>query len=216
MRRRVLTTTVAVGMLLAATALGGCTQGDGPVVERSRDVGAFSGIDAGGGVQVHVTIGATTSLVVHAQANIQDKVATEVRSDGTLRIEATEDFVVADPVVIDLTTPTLTAISLSGGAAVELDGLEADALEVSLSGGARATISGAATALTISGRGGSTASLGELASETIAVSLDGGATAEVDASGSVRGSASGGAKLRVSGEATVEVETSGGAEVSHS
>jgi hypothetical protein len=182
-------------------------------VERTREVGSFSRIEAGGGVQVHVTIGQAGPIVVHAQENIQDKVSTEVRSDGTLRIEAKEDFVVADPVVIEATTPELTAISLSGGATAELDGLQADMLDLSLSGGARATISGTATAVTISARGGSTASLYGLESGTVTVNLDGGATAEVQASGSVTGSASGGAKLRIRGAAPVQVETSGGAEV---
>jgi hypothetical protein len=86
-------------------------------------------------------------------------------------------------------------------------------LDLSLSGGARATISGTATAVTISARGGSTASLYGLESGTVTVNLDGGATAEVQASGSVTGSASGGAKLRIRGAAPVQVETSGGAEV---
>jgi hypothetical protein len=185
------------------------------VVDESREVGAFAGIEAGGGVQVHVTIGQTAPIVVHAQVNIQDKISTEVRSDGTLRIEAREDFVVADPVVIEVTTPELTSLSLSGGAAVQLSGLEADALAVSLSGGARATISGTVTEMTLAARGGATALLGGLTIETAMVDLDGGASAEMYVTGSVTGSASGGATLQVSGQASVQVDTSGGAEVSH-
>jgi hypothetical protein len=203
---------------LAATviALAACTQGNGPVVDQTREVGSFSKIEAGGGLQVHVTIGQTGPIVVHAQENIQDKVSTEVRSDGTLRIEADGDFIVEDPVVIDVTMPELTAISLSGGTGVVVEDLEADALALSLSGGARATISGTVTSLTLSAKGGSIASLAELASQTVSVSMDGGSTAEVRASGSVEGSASGGATLQVSGQASVTVDTSGGAEVSHS
>jgi hypothetical protein len=203
---------VVVGALVALTA---CAQGAGPVVDESREVGAFAGIEAGGGVQVHVTIGQTAPIVVHAQENIQDKISTEVRSDGTLRIEARDDFVVADPVVVEVSTPELTSISLSGGAAVQLSDLEASALAVSLSGGARATISGTVTEITLAARGGATALLGGVTVEMARVDLDGGASAEMHVTGSVTGSASGGATLQVSGEASVQVDTSGGAEVSH-
>lgn len=204
--------TLAAASLLVLAA---CTHGSGPVLDESREVGAFTAIDAGGGVQVHVTIGQAGPIVVHAQQNILDKLSTEVRSDGTLRIEALEDFVVADPVVIDVVTPQLAGISLSGGAAVQLSGLRADAIELSLSGGARATISGAVTDMTLGARGGATASLRGLTVETANVSIDGGATVEMTASQSVKGSASGGATLSVSGDASVQVEASGGAQVAH-
>jgi Putative auto-transporter adhesin, head GIN domain len=213
MRRHVMRTFGGIVAMAGFLALVACTQGAGPAVDQTREVGPFSRIEAGGGVQVRVTIGPAGPIVVHAQENIQAKVTTEVRSDGTLRIEANEDFVVADPVLVAVTTPELAAISLSGGASVELDGLETDALDLSLSGGARATISGTASAVTISARGGSTASLYGLESETVMVNLDGGATAEVQASGSVKGRASGGAKLRTRGAASIQVETSDGAEV---
>jgi hypothetical protein len=203
---------------LAATVIvvAACTQGTGPIVDETRELGTFSRIEAGGGVQVHVTIGQAGPIVVHAQENIQDKLSTEVRSDGTLRIEADGDFIVDEPVIVDVTTPELTAVSLSGGAAVMLADLAADALTLSLSGGARATISGTVTELTLGAKGGSSASLGELEIETATVDLDGGAGVEMTATGLVTGSASGGATLRVTGGASVNVDTSGGAEVSHS
>jgi hypothetical protein len=208
--------TVVAALAATTLALAACTQGTGPVLAESRELGAFSRIEAGGGVQVHVTIGQARPIVVQAQENIQDKLSTEVRSDGTLRIEPDGDFSVDDPVVVEVTMPEVTAISLSGGAAVTLADLEAESLVLSLSGGARATISGTVTELTLGARGGATASLGGLEVETASVDLDGGAEVEMKATESVGGSASGGAKLRVAGEASVNVETSGGAQVSRS
>jgi hypothetical protein len=197
---------------LAVLTLAACTQGQGPTVERTRPVDGFSRIDAGAGVQVQVTIGPAGPLVVRTQENIQDMVTTAVRN-GTLRIEAVGNFTVADPVVVEVTVPSLDAVTLSGGAAVEVTGLDTEKIDLSLSGGGRATISGVAQQVTLSAKGGAIASLGNLAAEVVMVDLDGGATAEVAASGSVQGSASGAAKLTISGDASVQVETSGGAEV---
>lgn len=197
---------------VALLTLAACTQGQGPTIERTREVADFTRIDAGAGIQVKVTIGPAGPLVVHAQENIQEMVTTTVRN-GTLLIEAKGDFTVADPVVVEVRAPSLEAVSLDGGAAVEVNGLEADAVEVSLSGGARATITGTAQRVNLTAKSGSVASLAGLDAATVTVDLWGGATAEVRASASVEGSASGGAKLTVSGDGSVQVHTEGGSEV---
>ncbi len=207
-----MTRTLSLVAALALALLPGCTQGEGPVVDRAREVAAFSRVEAGAGVHVSLTIGPASSLRVRAQENIQDKVTTSVR-DGTLRIEADEDFSTADPVEIEVSVPELSAISLSGGASMDVTGLQADAIEISLTGGAEATISGAASSLTLDASGRSVASLGDLESRTVTLRLAGGATAEVRAIDSVSGSASGGARLTVRGDASVQVDASGGADV---
>jgi hypothetical protein len=202
-------TLLMVPILLAVVA---CARGEGSIVAESRSLGPVSRIEAAAGVQVKVTIGPAEPLVVHAQENIQDKLTTDVRS-GTLRIEAKEDFVVAEPVVIDVTVPSLDGISLSGGASIEVQGLTADSLDLWLAGGARATITGSVERMTLQATGGAVASLAGLSAVDVTVELNGGATADVQATGSVEGTASGGAQLRVAGGALVDVATSGGAVV---
>jgi hypothetical protein len=199
--------------LVALLSLPACTQGSGPVVERTRQVASFSSIEAGAGIRVVVHIGPTALMVVRAQENIQDMVTTGVR-DGTLRIEASGNWTVTDPVVVEVTAPSVTSVALSGGAAIEVSDLDVDTIDVSLAGGAQATISGTAKHVTLAAKGGSVAALAGLAAVTVTVDLQGGATAEVQASTSVRGSASGGAKLSVTGDGSVNVDASGGARVS--
>ncbi len=174
---------LALGMVALLT-LTACTQGEGPRVERTREVDSFNRIEAGAGIQVQVTIGSPGPLVVHAQENIQDKVTTGVR-EGTLRIEANDDFTVADPVVVEVTTPNLVAVMLSGGASVEVSGLDTDAIEVSLSGGARATITGTAQQVTLTAKGGSVASLAGLATVTATVNMEGGARTRPSAASTI-------------------------------
>jgi Putative auto-transporter adhesin, head GIN domain len=209
MRDKLIPLPILVASLLVLAA---CTQGAGAVVDQSRDVASFSRIEAGAGVQVTVRIGPAAPMVVRAQENIQDKVTTGVR-DGTLRIEANDDFTVADPVVVEVTVPVLEAVSLTGGAAIEVSDLAADAFEISLSGGARATISGTSRQVTLTARGGAVASLASLVAETVTVDMEGGSTAEVQASVAVNGTATGGAKLTVTGDGSLQVDASGGAEV---
>jgi hypothetical protein len=204
-------TVLMIPILLAVVS---CARGEGPIVDETRSIGAVNQIEAAAGVRVRVVIGPAGPIVVHAQENIQGKLATDVRN-GILHIEAREDFVVAEPVVIDVTVPDLDGISLSGGASIEIDDLTAESLDLQLSGGARATITGSVSTLTLSASGGSVASLAGLTVEAVWVELDGGATAEVRATGSVSGSATAGAALRVTGGATVDVATSGGAAVTN-
>lgn len=202
-----------VAMMAILSALPACTTGEGPVLDEPREVGAFTRIEAGSGIHVTVTIGPAGPLVVRAQADIASSIQTDVRA-GTLRVEAIDDFVVAEPVVIEVTVPTLESITLSGGAETVVEVLHADAIDVDLSGGSHATISGAVEHLALAAKGGSIASLQALDATDVSVTLDGGASVELSASGTVVGTASGAATLTVAGDAAVEVETSGGATVS--
>jgi hypothetical protein len=177
-------------------------------------VAAFSNVEAGGAINVAISIGPTTSVEIRAQPNILPIIATDVEG-GTLNIHASERYNTTEPVLVTIVTPTLTGIDLSGGSQGTADGLTGDQLAISLSGGAGLTASGSVASLTLNVSGGARADLGALAAQTVAVNLSGGANARVSASTAVTGSASGGAHVTVVGGATVQVNTSGGASVSN-
>jgi hypothetical protein len=200
-------------LLPATLLLAGCLQGEGPVIGESREMPAFDRIDVGGGIRVEVSIGPAQPIEVRAQANILSSIDTGVNNSGTLRIEPTEVFVVAEPVTVVVVVPSLTVITLSGGAQAAIHGLEAEAFEAALSGGATATISGVSGAVRLSARGGASAMLRDLAVASANVALDGGSTATLQAAEVVTGTASGGAMLTLIGDPRVEVRTSGGAQV---
>jgi hypothetical protein len=204
---------LAAVLLPVAVLLAGCLQGEGPVIDETREMPAFDRIDAGGGIRVEVSIGSAQPIEVRAQANILPSIDTGVNNNGTLRIEPTDDFTVAEPVTVVVVLPSLAAITLSGGAQASIESLHAEAFEAVLSGGSTATISGVAGTVTLSGRGGAEADLRDLAAESAEVSLDGGSTATLQASEVVTGTASGGAVLTLFGDPRVEVRTSGGAQV---
>jgi hypothetical protein len=206
------TLALAVIALLAA----GCDllgrSGSGPAKSETRDAKAFTRIDVGGGINVNLSIGPLKPLEVSAQESILPLIATDVEGD-TLRIHSTGSYTSSEPVVVTIVTPSLSAVTSSGGSAVTIDGLQADTLDLNMSGGSGVTAKGTVKTLTIEASGGAHFTLGELAANGVTVDLSGGANGTVQASRTISGSASGGAHVTVLGNASVNVDTSGGAEV---
>ena len=204
--------TSRVAVLLLPLIVVGCIGGQGPVTSETRETRPFTRVEVGAGVRLELSIGQAGSIEVAAQANILPVIGTEV-SGETLRIEAREDYTTTEPVTVTVTVPVLDAISLSGGAAAVISGLESDAIELSVKGGARATVVGTTGTVTLTADGGSTVDLGALTAGEVSVTLAGGSAATVSASGAVHGVANGGSQLTVRGSAVVSVEESGGARV---
>jgi hypothetical protein len=207
----------AVPVLLAlAFATVGCdvfgVRGEGDVTSEPRTVDAFTAIDVGGGIRLIAAVGQAQSVAVRAQPNILPLITTEV-SNGTLRVSSTQRFTTTEGVEVDVSLPTLSALTLSGGSAGQASGVVGTALAITLSGGARLDGTGTIESMTLDGSGGSRAELEQLAAATIEVDLSGGSVAIVQASQEVQGSASGGASLTVAGDATLNVQATGGASV---
>jgi len=211
---------VSATLALAVIALlsTGCDligrSGAGPVKGETREAKAFTKIDVSGGINVNVSIGPLKPLEVSAQENILPLIATDVEGD-TLRIHSTGSYTSSATVLVTIVTPSLSAVTSSGGSAVAIVGLQADTLDLNMSGGSGVTAKGTVQTLTIGASGGARFTLGELAANGVTVDLSGGANGTVQASATLTGSASGGANLTVLGNAAVTVSTSGGAEVTH-
>jgi hypothetical protein len=207
---------VVVAATIVLAGLAGCgssgVTGDGPVQTETRKAVAFTRIEVSGGIGVTVRTGPTHALEVSAQENILPVIATDVEGD-TLRIRSTESYSTSEGVEVAVTTPALVGISMSGGSQGRIEGLDAERLDIELSGGAGVTATGSATSVGLNMTGGSRASLENLMATTITLDLSGGATATVQASDRVTGSASGGSRASVLSDAQLDVEVSGGAEV---
>ena len=201
--------TVSIIMLVLVGVLAGCVQGQGPVTSETREVGAFSRIEATAGIRVVVRIGPSEAVKVTAQENLLPVVATDLRGD-TLSIEASEDFTTLEPVTVTVVVPALDGITLSGGAQAVIDGLDAESLELRIRGGAQVTAAGSVGSVALHADGGATAGLEDLSARVATVSMEGGATATLTASDEVTGTAAGGSRLTVLGDADVLVDVSGG------
>lgn len=186
--------------------------GSGDVVSRSRAVGDFTEVEVGGGIQLQLASG-PRQVVVKAQPNIADITRTQV-AGSRLTVDTTSGFTSPDGLVVEVTTPRLTTLELSGGASASGSVGHAGRLTIRMSGGARATVSGSATDLDLQASGGAIPALGDLRAADATVDLSGGVVATLDVSGALKGSASGGVVLNlVRKPASTSVETSGGAVV---
>ena len=202
---------MALGLLIAGAGTGcslGETRGEGAVKTEARDVAAFSRIETSAGIDVKVTFKPTPSLEVHAQENLLPLIIAEVKND-TLHLRTAHGYFTTEKVEVVLTTPSLTRLVLSGGTHGQITDLQADDMELELSGGSRLDATGKATNLALRMSGGSAAGLQDLETGTIKLDASGGCNATVRASGEVRGAASGGSRITVIGDAALSVDTTG-------
>jgi hypothetical protein len=211
--------TVAIAAL--ATLVAGCTslgvpdhfngvRGEGPLVDETREVQPFTAIEAGGGIHLEVTVGATQSVRLEAQENILDILLTDIEG-GTLVIGSRDSYSTSRQITATISMESLDGLELSGGAVGEVQGVDADALDLTVSGGAELTVAGVAAELRLDDTGGAKAHLNGLQIGDARITCSGGASAELNVSGTLRGEASGGAAVRVNDDATLDVDVSGGA-----
>ena len=209
MNTNLLATMAIVALSIVAI---GCTTGSGAVASETRDVGAFTRIDAGGGIGVTVTIAPAGPLTLTAQDDVRPLIATEV-VDGTLKIHATKSYTTTAEVVVAVTMPSVESLTTSGGSAIEIADLAGDALTLDLTGGSRVHLTGAVDTIDLSASGGSRAEIDGLTATSITVDLTGGSVASVRATDEVSGSAGGGSRVTVHGDAQLNVESTGGSTV---
>ena len=214
-----LTRTVAalIGSLLLVACTNGITITDGVVGSGSnetetRDVEDFDRVEVGGGIALEITVGEATSFEITAQPNLLPILSSDV-SGGTLRVRGTDSYTATETVTVRVSSPELRGLDLSGGSRGSVTGVDAESLDIELTGGSQLTASGFADDLELTVSGGSRASLSDLEVATASVELSGAGRAELTASERVNGEASGGSSLQVAGSATVEVEASGGSSV---
>lgn len=211
---------VAVAALVALLA--GCANlgisedfngvvGDGPIVTQTREVGAFTGVQVGGGIHLRAQVGAEQSVQLAGQQNILDILDTEVEG-GILHIRNRANYSASREVTLTVSVESLDDLDLSGGAEGQVRGVDSDELAVVVSGGAELTIDGRAADLHLEATGGAQAHLADLEVDIAHIECSGGSQAELNA-GSVMGEASGGCIVDLNDDAMVDVDVSGGSQV---
>lgn len=221
--------------LLFVVMLPGCFTGSGRLEDRSFAVEGFDAVSASRYVSVDVRHGDAFAVEVTADDNLWPHL--HVRREGSeLVVTLSDAYATYQDVTVHavVTMPSLTALSLSGGARGTIDGFptlsalrvhgsggsvvegSADALDlrVELSGGSHATLDGTSEALSLDASGGSAAELLDLSARAVSVSLSGGSHGVVTASERLDYHLSGDSHLDYAGNPTLGTqELSGGADV---
>jgi Putative auto-transporter adhesin, head GIN domain len=197
----------------ATLALVGCVGVDpGPTTSQNRDVEEFTRLSAQDEVDVELRAGEPRRLTVWAGEKVIDDVRTEVRG-GTLHVGYDGPGIREGRLRVEVSAPTVEALSVTGSADVRVVGLDTDALDVRVSGAGDVAADGRARRLTLDISGAGDADLAELATDDARVELSGSGDAEVRASGLLDAEVRGAGDLAYRGDPRLREQVSGDGEI---
>ena len=131
--------------------------GSGKEVDVARQVGAFSVLRLDSSVDVHARQGATPSVSVHADDNIEPLIETAVEGDAlVVRMKKGTSYSTHHKVVVDVVFTTLTAAQQHGSGDLHIDKLTGPKFESSIAGSGDLQIDSAQVgtfALSVAGSG---------------------------------------------------------------
>ncbi len=126
---------VSVSCAMGAISTNSLYSFPGDPVKQDRSIQDFHALDVGGAFEVHLKQGSSESLVVEADADVVDKIITEVK-DGVLKIYTEKGCCRnSGDMSIYLTFKELNSMEISGACDLENDGtLSFDKLKMEVSG----------------------------------------------------------------------------------
>jgi len=124
----------------------GVLEGSGNAASETRNVGAFDTVELAGSNNVTVRVGSDASVVVNGDDNLLDRITTDVVAT-TLVIDDSGGFSTNSQMSVDVTVPSLRAITLSGSGNIDADDVHAGRLVVRLSGSGNIRAAGEAAQL---------------------------------------------------------------------
>ena len=196
-----------VAIVIALLAYGS----SGAAATQTRTLATFTSLDLAGSNNVTITVGRPQSVVVHADSTLINHVTTEVVA-GTLVIGDTGSFTASGPVSVDVSVPSLTALSISGSGQISATGISTPQLTVTISGSGQLSAAGTATRLDVTINGSGQARLSQLTARDVNAVISGSGLIQVTATASLDASVPGSGTIVYSGnppQVTTSVTGSG-------
>jgi hypothetical protein len=175
---------IGVAVLVHGGSSNSGIQGSGAAVTQTRTVAAFGRLDLAGSNNVTVVVGGPQSVVVHADSNLISHVTTGVVA-GTLVIGDTGSFTTRTPMSVDVSVPSLTALTLSGDGQISVTGINVPQLTVTVSGSGLLSAAGTATRLDVTISGDGQAQLSQLTARDVHAVVSGSGLIQVTATSSL-------------------------------
>jgi len=201
-RATVILAVISLGLALSTALLAGCGLGEwigsGTAATQTRHVAAFTSVDLAGSNVVTIQAGGKQSVVVHADANLLSRVTTQVHA-GVLVIGTIGSFTTSSPMSVDVSVPSLKALTLSGSGNISAANIQAGTLTVTLSGSGVLRASGAVGRLDVSLGGSGDAQLQQLTARDVHAALSGSGRILVDATHSLQASVPGSGAIMYGG-----------------
>lgn len=190
-------------------------KGNRNVIEKNRNIASnFSKIKVSNGLDVFISEGNTTKIVVEADENLHEIIKTEIE-DGTLKIYSEKNIWRAKARKVYVTTSTLNTVSASSGSDVIVeDFFTSENFKASVSSGADLTVR--INAKTISGSSSSGADL-KLIGKAENAKLSSSSGSDLDASDlvakNVTANASSGSDIEANATESVTANASSGGDI---
>ena len=204
----------ALGLAMMGVALlvhgGGSSspgvQGSGVPATQTRAVPGFTSLDLAGSNNITVVVGLPQSVVVRADSTLIGHVTTQVVA-GTLVIGDTGSFTARTPMSVDVSVPSLTALSISGDGQISATGINTPQLAVTVSGSGLLSAAGTATRLDVTISGDGHAQLGQLTARDVQAVVSGSGLIQVTATASLDAAVPGSGSIVYGGD-PAQVNTS--------
>jgi hypothetical protein len=189
-------------------------EGSGIEGTQTRDVGAFDKIHVSGSANIAVDVGGPQSLSLRGDDNLLEFVVTEVRG-GTLHIGMRSgSYSFQRGLVVQVSVPSLAALSVSGSSDSEVSGLDGGKFTVSISGSGGVRASGRVDQLDAGISGSGDMNLSELQAREVSARISGSGEIDVNALEKLDASISGSGDVRYKGAPAVNSHISGSGSVS--
>ena len=205
---------VVVALLARGRLTGSGVQGSGVAATQSRALATFGSLDLAGSNNVTVAVGGRQSVVVHADSNLLRYVTTRVVS-GTLVIGTTGSFTTKSPMSVEVSVPSLAAVTLSGSGQIAVTGIDAPRLTVTLPGSGALYASGTVTRLDVTLGGSGLAQLDNLAARDVHAVVAGSGLIRVTATADLNAAVTGSGAIVYSGNPQVTSSVTGSGAVTH-
>jgi hypothetical protein len=166
------------------------TKGSGVVKTERRSVDDFTRVELAGTSKVTVHSGSPKGVVVRGDDNLLHLITTKVTGE-TLVISQKGDFTSQRGIEVEVSTPSLEGVKLSGTGSLAVTGVHAERFDVDLTGTGSVDASGTAKRVDLTLSGVGNARLRQLVSADTDVVLSGTGSATVVATKSLKASLSG-------------------------
>ena len=183
----------------------------GATATQTRTVASFTSLDLAASNNVTIIVGRPQSVVVHANSNLINHVTTDVVA-GTLVIGHTGSLTARGPMSVDVSVPSLTALSLSGSGQISATGISTPQLTMTISGSGLLSAAGTATRLDVTINGDGQAQLSQLTARDVHAVVSGSGLIQVTATTSLDAAIPGSGTIIYSGnppQVTTSVTGSG-------
>ncbi len=183
-------------------------QGSGHVITERRTINDFSQIELNGTAQVTWATAAQPSLTISADDNIIPLIQTTVQQ-GKLMIGSKQGYSSNHPIKLNIYSPHLTDISISGLNQVDVKALSATSLHLAIDGAGRVKLAGQVDHLDASIDGAGNIDALDLLSSKANVNVSGAGNVSLHVIDQLNANVSGLGEVRYTGDPAVTSQISG-------